>query len=72
MDFEERLIEEVRKFSHLYNTAHASYKDVEMTQQSWQTIAVTLNRSVTDCKERWKYLRDQFAKKEEGNGMSEC
>lgn len=63
MDFDERLIDEVRKFSNLYNTSCSNYKDSEMAQQSWQTIALSTNRSVKDCKDRWKYLRDQYAKK---------
>ena len=63
MSFEENLIEQVKSFPHLYNTSSEDYKDKQMALLSWSTISEKLGKPAGECKERWKYLRDQYAKK---------
>lgn len=41
--FEEKLIEEVRKYEHLYITTHKHYYGVSMKDNAWREIAETLN-----------------------------
>ncbi|CAM4310221.1 unnamed protein product [Leuciscus chuanchicus] len=59
---EERLIEEVRKYDHLYNSSSAHYKDCQMANNSWKEIAQNVGLDVTDCMKRWKNLRDKFVR----------
>ncbi|KAJ7986682.1 hypothetical protein DPEC_G00342430 [Dallia pectoralis] len=60
---EERLIEEVRKYDHLYNSSSAHYKDCQMANNSWKEIAQSVGLDVTDCIKRWKYKFDSLRKK---------
>ena len=57
---EERLIEEVRKYDHLYNSSSAHYKDCQMANNSWREISQNVGLDITECMKRWKSLRDKF------------
>ncbi|XP_069373540.1 uncharacterized protein [Paralichthys olivaceus] len=59
---EERLIEEVRKYDHIYNTTSKNYKDCQMANNSWQEIAQNTGLEVAECTKRWKNLRDKFVR----------
>ncbi|KAJ8014484.1 hypothetical protein DPEC_G00040710 [Dallia pectoralis] len=59
---EERLIEEVRKYDHLYDSSSAHYKDCQMANNSWKEIAQSIGLDVTDCIKRWNNLRDKFVR----------
>ncbi|KAF6215733.1 hypothetical protein GE061_000065 [Apolygus lucorum] len=43
-------------------TSHPSHKNVEMTNRTWEEIAITLATDVETVKKRWKSLRDRFVK----------
>ncbi|CAK6980959.1 hypothetical protein EYF80_034348 [Scomber scombrus] len=59
---EERLIEEVRKYDHLYNFSSKNYKDCQMASNSWRDISRNTGVEVAECMERWKNLRDEYAR----------
>lgn len=60
--FEEALAETVRKYSHLYDSSTADYKDIQKTRNSWREIAESLGTEESICRKRWRGLRDRFAK----------
>uniref|UniRef100_A0A2I4APC1 Uncharacterized protein LOC106513154 isoform X1 n=1 Tax=Austrofundulus limnaeus TaxID=52670 RepID=A0A2I4APC1_AUSLI len=60
--FEEELAETVRKYSHLYDSTTADYKDIQKTRNSWREIAESLRTEESICRKRWRGLRDRFAK----------
>lgn len=59
---DEILCEEVRKYSHLYNSSLKDYKDAHMACNSWREIAHALGKDEILCRQRWKYLRDRYVK----------
>ncbi|CDQ78715.1 unnamed protein product [Oncorhynchus mykiss] len=60
--FEEKLIEEVRRYNHLYNTSLKDYKDFTITSNSWKEIAQTLRVEEQVCRTKWKKLRDRYVR----------
>ncbi|CAK6977183.1 transcription factor Adf-1-like [Scomber scombrus] len=60
--FEEILCDEVRQYPNLYNPSLSSYKDAQMTNNSWGEIVCTLGKEEKVCWAKWKYLRDRFVK----------
>ncbi|CAB1327918.1 unnamed protein product, partial [Coregonus sp. 'balchen'] len=60
--FEEKLIEEVRRYTNLYNTSLKDYKDFTMTNNSWKEIAQTLRVEEQICRTKWKNLRDRYVR----------
>lgn len=62
-DFDDVLIAEVEKYSHLYDITSKNYRDAKMAELSWISIAETCGRSPKECKDRWRYLRDQYVKR---------
>ncbi|XP_045072080.1 zinc finger protein 585A-like isoform X2 [Coregonus clupeaformis] len=60
--FEENLIEEVRRYTNLYNTSLKDYKDFTMTNNSWKEIAQTLRVEEQICRTKWKNLRDRYVR----------
>lgn len=63
VDFDDVLIREVQKYSHLYDITSKNYRDSRMSEISWMSIAETCGRSSKECKDRWRYLRDQYVKR---------
>ncbi|KAJ0065341.1 hypothetical protein NL108_007073 [Boleophthalmus pectinirostris] len=61
-ELEVRLIEEVRKYDHLYNSSSKSYKDSQMSNHSWREIGLNLGVDSVECMKRWKNLRDKFVR----------
>ncbi|XP_057688198.1 uncharacterized protein LOC130913538 [Corythoichthys intestinalis] len=59
---EERIVEEVRKYNHLYNSSSKHYKDCEMANNSWREIAENTGLEVTECMKKWKNLRDKYVR----------
>ncbi|KAL7404308.1 hypothetical protein ABVT39_012875 [Epinephelus coioides] len=57
---EERLIEEVRKYVHLYNSSSAHYKDSQMAANSWKEISQNISVDVADSTKRWKNVRNKY------------
>ncbi|XP_036323847.1 transcription factor Adf-1-like isoform X1 [Rhagoletis pomonella] len=60
MNFERRLIAEVKKYECLYNMQALSYKDVAFKDKLWQRVAQKCGTNVEECKKKWKHLRDCF------------
>ncbi|XP_039511950.1 transcription factor Adf-1-like [Pimephales promelas] len=58
----ERLVEEVRKYSHLYDSSSAEYKDCQMAANSWREISSNVGLDVADCMKRWKNTRDKYVR----------
>ncbi|XP_059398601.1 uncharacterized protein LOC132130803 [Carassius carassius] len=58
----ERLVEEVRKYSHLYDSSSAEYKDCQMAANSWREISSNVGLDVADCMKRWKNCRDKYVR----------
>lgn len=61
--FEERLIAEVRKYEHLYNSSCKDYKDSKISYNSWREIGHNIGMDATDCMKRWKNLRDKYVRR---------
>ncbi|CAM4596822.1 unnamed protein product [Leuciscus chuanchicus] len=58
----ERLVEEVWKYSHLYDSSSAEYKDCQMAANSWREISSNVGLDVADCMKRWKNCRDKYVR----------
>ncbi|KTG41953.1 hypothetical protein cypCar_00043415 [Cyprinus carpio] len=58
----ERLIEEVRKYSHLYDSSSGDYKDCQMAANSWREISSNVDLDVAECMKRWKNSRDKYVR----------
>jgi len=56
------LIEQVRLHEVLYAVTTKSNRDNQLRDRAWIEIASTLDRSVEDSKERWRYMRDRYVK----------
>ncbi|KAL7744372.1 hypothetical protein ACLKA6_001761 [Drosophila palustris] len=54
------LISEVEKRPILWDLTDKKHFDSAMINTAWESVAETLNRSVTDCKLAWKRLRDSY------------
>lgn len=61
-DIEERLVEEIRKYEHLYDSSSPDYKDSQMVADAWCEISEAVGLSVTECTKRWKNLRDKYVR----------
>ncbi|XP_057708856.1 uncharacterized protein LOC130927215 isoform X2 [Corythoichthys intestinalis] len=59
---EERIVEEVRKYDHLYNPSSKNYKDCQMASNSWREIAENTGLEVTECMKKWKNVRDKYVR----------
>ncbi|XP_022161884.1 uncharacterized protein LOC111027775 [Myzus persicae] len=59
-DQEEKLIEEVRNNSELYDLSKPSHKDIILKDDIWKNISLKVGRSVDDCKRRWKNIKDTY------------
>ncbi|KAM9836054.1 uncharacterized protein ACBR49_019734 [Aulostomus maculatus] len=59
---EERVIEEVRKYDHLYNSSSKHYKDCQMANNSWREISQSTGLEVAECMKKWKNLRDKYVR----------
>ncbi|XP_018376355.1 PREDICTED: uncharacterized protein LOC108769712 [Trachymyrmex cornetzi] len=60
--FDLNLIQLVEKCPNLYAKSRPDYKDRNKAQNSWSSIAKTLNVEVTACQYRWGQLRERFAR----------
>ncbi|XP_062238945.1 uncharacterized protein si:dkeyp-38g8.5 [Platichthys flesus] len=59
---EERLVEEVRKYEHLYNPTASTYKDANITANSWREISAAVGLDVPECIKTWRRIRDKFVR----------
>ncbi|KAG5674872.1 hypothetical protein PVAND_004817 [Polypedilum vanderplanki] len=56
------LIQQVRIRPLLYDKNVKDYRKPGVSDVAWQAVADSLNTSVSNCKKRWKSLRDTFIK----------
>ncbi|CAB1435172.1 unnamed protein product [Pleuronectes platessa] len=59
---EERLVEEVWRYEHLYSPSTSVYKDAEMTANSWREISAAVGLDVPECIKRWRRIRNKFVR----------
>ncbi|XP_060931315.1 uncharacterized protein si:dkeyp-38g8.5 isoform X2 [Limanda limanda] len=59
---EERLVEEVRRYEHLYNPSASDYKDEQLTEDSWREISAVVGLDVSECIKTWRRMRDKFVR----------
>ncbi|XP_054266861.1 uncharacterized protein LOC128989031 [Macrosteles quadrilineatus] len=66
---DEQLIELVQGHPIIWNIMEKDYKNVVKKEFIWSDIGKTMNKTGTECKARWKNMRDYFRKqkKEERN-----
>ncbi|XP_023026214.1 uncharacterized protein [Leptinotarsa decemlineata] len=67
MDYDTRLIEEVKNYPALYDNSHKDFKNKEVKQVIWCDITFRLRKqcdekSVRTVRMRWKSLRDSYVK----------
>lgn len=71
---EERLIELVKGSPSLYSPSNPEYKDKIVRGKAWDNIATSLSKPSSDCKKKWKNIKDQYdrtrKKKPTGSGNS--
>ncbi|KAG1652272.1 hypothetical protein GQR58_026437 [Nymphon striatum] len=58
----ENLIDEVKSYPWLFDTARKDFKDQAKKKQSWCEIAARLNKDPNDCQEKWRYIRSKFSR----------
>lgn len=61
-EFEVQLVQEVRKYAHLYDPHHEHYKDVNIGIKAWTEISKVVGEQVCECTRRWKQLRDKYVR----------
>lgn len=62
-ELDEKFVEEVRKHKNLYDISLSTYKDANIAENSWSSIAEVVDDEWNVCKDRWKYFRDTFIRK---------
>ncbi|XP_065360346.1 uncharacterized protein LOC135954196 [Calliphora vicina] len=60
MDMDEKLIKEVRCRTILYDLGHSDYTKLKKKEYAWREVAAKVNLSESECKKRWKGLRDSY------------
>ncbi|XP_036344592.1 transcription factor Adf-1-like [Rhagoletis pomonella] len=60
MDFEEKLIEEIRKQPILYNLGLNDYKNLRKKDSAWKEVASAMKCDEVQYKKRWKDLGDCY------------
>lgn len=59
---EEMFVNEIKKRPILYNTYLKDYKKFSIRHEAWAEVALAINLSESECKKRWRSLRDAFMK----------
>ncbi|KAG6455897.1 uncharacterized protein LOC115447192 [Manduca sexta] len=57
---DEKLIEQIKRFQHLYDLGHPKYMDPQRKNMAWREISKELKQPVVACKQRWQCLRDSY------------
>lgn len=61
-EVDELLVEEVRKYEHLYCNATTQYKDTQMVRNTWKKISQDIGIEEIECTRRWRSLRDKYVR----------
>ncbi|XP_013180494.1 PREDICTED: transcription factor Adf-1-like [Papilio xuthus] len=56
----EKLIQIVRKYKHLYDLNNKYYSNNQKKEQAWNEIGKKLQSSARECKKAWALLRDAY------------
>ncbi|KAF5274627.1 hypothetical protein FQR65_LT13798 [Abscondita terminalis] len=56
----EELIEEVRKYTFLYDVQNKDYRDQKKRQEAWEEIAEKTNKNWQECRDGWTKLRNAY------------
>lgn len=59
---EEMFVNEIKKRPILYNTTLKDYKKITTRHEAWAEVALAMSLSESECKKRWRSLRDAFMK----------
>ncbi|XP_046397263.1 uncharacterized protein LOC124164124 isoform X2 [Ischnura elegans] len=57
-----RLIYLVKKHPYLYKASDAGFRDANLKNRVWEEIAKSMSKTVTECKTRWRTIRDSYRK----------
>ncbi|KAK4887193.1 hypothetical protein RN001_003464 [Aquatica leii] len=60
---DKKLVDKVSQFPCLYDLASPAYKNQTVKDNAWKEIAEYLERSVEDCKKRWRNIKDTYQKR---------
>ncbi|XP_034188579.2 uncharacterized protein LOC117608097 isoform X1 [Osmia lignaria lignaria] len=60
------LIENIKNYPVLYDRSDIKFSCYETRKIVWKEISSRVNRSATDCRKRWRSLRDTFVKSKQG------
>ncbi|XP_054737587.1 uncharacterized protein LOC129244030 [Anastrepha obliqua] len=67
-EFYFKLISAVREHPCLYEKNHPHYYNRNKRNAAWQEVSAASDRSGSDCKARWKLLRERFCKQMKRTG----
>lgn len=57
---EEKLIEFIKSLPCIYDVSSHQYKDRGLKNKSWDEIAKNMSKKVSDCKKKWKNIKDYY------------
>ncbi|XP_064545718.1 putative mediator of RNA polymerase II transcription subunit 26 [Drosophila montana] len=60
--FEKELIILIQQEDMIYNYSNQNYRNVKLKLEVWDEIARKLKKPVKQCRQKWKALRDQYAR----------
>ncbi|KAA0722270.1 hypothetical protein E1301_Tti014650 [Triplophysa tibetana] len=66
-----RLIVEVEKRKVIYDPQDVMYKDVQVKERAWEAVADAVGVDVSECKRRWKLLRDAFVRNQKESPVAQ-
>ncbi|XP_064092487.1 uncharacterized protein LOC135205624 [Macrobrachium nipponense] len=58
-----KFVQEIEKYSCIYNHTLQEYSSKEATENAWQKVAKEMEDTVPNCKEKWRNLRTVFVRK---------
>ncbi|KAF5283967.1 hypothetical protein FQR65_LT13659 [Abscondita terminalis] len=56
----EKLIELIRQHPPIYNAQLDSYRDENLKDNIWTSIAESINKTGLECRKKWKLIRDSY------------
>ncbi|XP_063048485.1 uncharacterized protein LOC134442106 [Engraulis encrasicolus] len=59
---EEKLVLAVTGYPELYDLSDKKYSNKNAKQAAWSRVSFAVERPVTECQRKWKYLRDEYLK----------
>ncbi|GBO01757.1 hypothetical protein AVEN_3661-1 [Araneus ventricosus] len=61
---DEKLVKILKKFPCIYDASLQQYKDQSVKDNAWLEISECIERSVDDCKKRWRNIKDTYKKRQ--------